>query len=97
MKSLAKTILTASLIGSALAHAGPSPQFWNRPAPKTVASTEAQRINIPTDSSGLTCNRMFVPRIGAVKQAPYAVVTCTPEMMKADWRCQQACTESKKS
>ncbi|MBC7368381.1 MAG: hypothetical protein H7343_16490 [Undibacterium sp.] len=78
MKSPAKIIFAAALVGSALAHAGPSPQFWNVPVLKTTASAEVTRIAVPADQSGLTCNRMFVPRSGAVKQAPRSMVTCTP-------------------
>jgi hypothetical protein len=98
MKTLAKLILVAALGGtfSAAAVAGPGPQFWNRPAAKPATATEPARPAMPPSDSGLTCSRMFVPKGAAYKQAPYSVVTCTPEMMKNDWRCQQACANAKK-
>ncbi len=92
MKTLPKLLLVALLSGAAsFALAGPSPQFWKRPAPKPSATVEGAKPAAPADSSGLTCTRMLVPRIGALKQSPVTVVACTAEMMKFDWRCQQAC------
>ncbi|MBI5767794.1 MAG: hypothetical protein HZA93_08355 [Verrucomicrobia bacterium] len=96
MKTLTKLSVVAALASAAISYAGPGPQFWNRPATKTPSpkvETAAAVSQTPTkaDSSGLTCARMLVPRIGAFKQSPVSVVTCTPEMMKSDWRCQQAC------
>jgi len=96
MKTLVKILLTAALSGAAVANAGPGLQFWSRPAAKPIAATEPARPAIQPDSSGLTCSQMWVPKTGSGKQAPSTVVTCTPEMMKNDWRCQQACASAKK-
>ncbi len=98
MKTLTKLILVAALSGTfnAAAVAGPGPQFWNRPAAKPATVTEPVRPATPPASSGLTCSRMLVPKGAVFKQAPYSVVTCTPEMMKNDWRCQQACAAAAK-
>ena len=99
MKTFAKLILVTALGGafSAAAVAGPGPQFWNRPATKPFVSAESARLAVQPDSSGLMCSRMLVPRVGAMKQSPVTVVTRTPEMMKNDWRCQQACAKATKS
>jgi len=97
MKFLAKILLTASLLTAASqAVAGPGPQFWNRPAAKPFVAAEPARPAVQPDSSGLLCRRMLVPRVGTTKQSPVTVVICTPEMMKNDWRCQQACAQATK-
>ncbi len=98
MKTLAKLILVASLGGafSAAANAGPGPQFWNRPAATSATVTAPARPAMPPAGSGLMCSRMLVPKGAVYKQAPYSVVTCTPETMKNDWRCQQACASAAK-
>lgn len=98
MKTLAKLIFVAALVGtlSEAAVAGPGPQYWNRSAAKPATVTDPFRAAVPVASSGLTCSRMFVPKGAVFKQAPYSVVTCTPEMMKNDWRCQQACAAAAK-
>ncbi|HVZ64179.1 MAG TPA: hypothetical protein VG838_06840 [Opitutaceae bacterium] len=96
MKTLIKFILVAVLGGafSAAAVAGPGPQFWNRPAAKPAASMPVQETPAPPPS--LTCARMLVPNPGFSKGPQYRSVACTPEMMKNDWRCQQACANAKK-
>ena len=96
MKTLTKILFAAALSGTAASYAGPSPQFGNRPASKPVAATEPARPAVQPDSSGLVCSRMFVPKTGAAKQALYTVVTCTSELMKSDWRCQQTCAKANK-
>lgn len=96
MKTLTKIIFAAVLSAAAVSYAGPGPQFWNRPAPKPAASTEVAKPAISQENSGLTCARMLVPKAGAFKQSPVTVVTCTPDMMKNDWRCQQACAKANK-
>lgn len=101
MKTLAKLSVVAALASAAISYAGPGPQFWNRPATKAAPSkieAAAAVSQMPTkaDSSGLSCARMLVPRVGAFKQSPVSVVTCTPEMMKSDWCCQQACAVAAK-
>lgn len=92
MKTLPKLLFAALLLGAAsVAVAGPSPQFWNRPVAKTLAPSEVAKPATPAVKSDLTCARMLVPRMRATKQSAFTVVTCTSEMMKNDWRCQQVC------
>jgi hypothetical protein len=92
MKTLLKLLFTILIsTASSIAVAGPGPQLWNRPTTKPVKSVEAAKPAGTTDNLSLTCTRMIVPRIGAFKQSPVMGVTCTPEMMQNDWRCQQVC------
>ena len=53
-------------------------------------TTPAPRVP-QSERAGLTCERMLVPRAGISKRPQYVFVTCTPEMMRTDVRCQQAC------
>ena len=95
MKILPKFLLAAVLGGafSAAAVAGPGPQFWTRPAAKLAAPLAKTAPALP---SGLTCARMLVPTTGFSKSPQFRSVACTPELMKNDWRCQQACANAKK-
>jgi hypothetical protein len=43
MKTLTKILIAATLGGAAISYACPGPQFWNRPAAKTVATTETSK------------------------------------------------------
>jgi hypothetical protein len=96
MKALSKLLLIAALGGAfnAAAIAGPGPQFWNRPAAKPATPVPIQQA--PALPVGLTCARMLVPNTGFSKGPQYRSVACTPEMMKNDWRCQQACAKATK-
>lgn len=86
---------------STMAFAGPGPDYWmrmQRPVPKAAtpqATPSAQPATKPDLPGGLTCTYMLVPNTGGSK-VPYTSVRCTPEIMKKDWRCQQACANSKK-
>ena len=80
---------------ASLAHAGPPPQFWNRPSARPAVTEPAKPV-APSDNSGLKCSRMQVPLVGVSKpgvapQLRSTTVICTPELMKSDRRCQQAC------
>ncbi len=95
MNTLSKILLATALSGTAISYAGTSPQS-NRPLAETATAIKSARPVARPEGLGLMCSRMLVPRVGATKQSPFTVVTCTPETMKNDWRCQQACAIAKK-
>ena len=76
MKTLTICLIAVALGAGAISYA----QYANTPA--------------PAPSVPATCTHMLVPRFGAAndtKRPPVVLVTCTPELMATDWRCQQAC------
>ncbi len=98
MKTLTKILLAAALGGAAISYAGPSPQYWqNRPAAKPRPVKTQSALQTRQDSAGLVCNYMVVANTGqGFSKAPIMTVRCTPEVMKNDWRCQQACAKASK-
>lgn len=85
-----------------VALAGPGPDYWTRMShqtPKTSApqvtppAQPATKADLPGE---LTCAHMLVPNAGGFSKIPFTSVRCTPEMLKKDWRCQQACAMAQK-
>lgn len=63
-------------------------------AGSTSASQRAQAAP-STAVSGLKCAYMVVPNNGAgFSKSPVMTVRCTPEMLKNNWQCQQACARA---
>ncbi len=93
MKTPSK-ILVAALFGATLslgALAGPGIQSWqNKSAAKPVADAVVAK---PADATnGVKCMTMADGAVRASRETATAkVVTCTPEMMQNNPRCQQAC------
>jgi hypothetical protein len=111
MKTLHKFALTLVLVGStaSLTFAGPPPDFWmKRSAPTPVpamksntaepsARPERQVSALAAEGSALVCKYMVVPNTGAgFSISPLMTVRCTPEMMKNNLQCQQACARAAK-
>lgn len=87
------------LTGTAtMALAGPSPDYWTRMRrpPAKPTATPSQPVAKPDSPGGLTCAYMLVPNTGGFSKVPYTTVRCTPDMMKNDRRCQQACAQARK-
>jgi len=84
MKTPSK-ILVAALFGAALsmgALAGPGIQSWqNAAAAKPADAANGVKCMTMTDGTVRTSRETTTPK----------VVTCTPEMMQNNPRCQQAC------
>lgn len=60
--------------------------------PRSAAGVEVSKLQESRPGqSALTCERMLVPNRRASKRPRYTFVTCTPEMMRDDARCQRAC------
>ena len=97
MKALTKIIVASSLsIAAVQAVAGPPPDFWQRSRPMGRAATATPAQPAPAVPTSLTCAKMLVPDTGFGKGQHYHWVTCTPEMLQKDWRCQQACASAAK-
>ena len=64
----------------------------------SAASTSASQPAKPApmaDTSGLKCAYMVVPNNGTgFSKSPVVTVRCTPEMLKNNWQCQQACVRA---
>lgn len=79
------TVLVASLMASlaSLAFAGPGAQYWQ--TSRTSAAPAVSRGNA-------ACAHMLVPNTGpTASRMPLVSASCTPEMTKADPRCQSHC------
>lgn len=96
MKTLLQFLLVASFVTAASqSFAGPPPDFWRHNKAEPAVSTPPRPA--PALPPGLTCARMLVPNNSGFTKGPqFHSVACTPEMMKNDWRCQQACANAKK-
>jgi len=89
-------ILVAALFGAALslsAFAGPGIQSWQNAAAAKPADVSVAVVAKPADAvNGVKCMTMIDGAVRTSREATTAkVVTCTPEMMQNNSRCQQAC------
>ena len=95
MKTSSK-ILVAALFGAALslgALAGPGIQSWQNAAAAKPADVAVAAVAKPADAAnGVKCMTMIDGTVRASREITTPkVVTCTPEMMQNNPRCQQAC------
>lgn len=96
MKTLSVLLITSTLGGIAALSASAQPPakrtLTQRP-PSAEATAERRSEDQRSSAQGLTCETMLVPTTGGTKNS-YRTVTCTPEMLARDRRCQQACDKS---
>ncbi len=89
-------ILAAALFGITLnvgAIAGPGIQYWQNHGAASKSTADITAAKMADASKGMACSTMTEPkaRISREDSATTRIVTCTPELLKNNPRCQQAC------
>ncbi len=94
MKTPSK-ILVAALFGVALtvgAFAGPGFQYWQTHGAAAKSSSDVAVTKPAATANGVTCATMMEPKARLSRETTTAaIVTCTPETLKNNPRCAQAC------
>jgi len=89
-------ILVAALFSVALsvgAIAGPGVQYWQNHGAAAKSAADVTVAKTADAANGVACATMTEPKARVSREDSTATkgVTCTPEMLKNNPRCQQAC------